>query len=381
MSENILIVDDDIDTVRLVGLMLERQGYSILAANTGQQALERAKHDRPDLIVLDIMMPDLDGYEVTRRLREDPVTANIPIIMFTAKTQVDDKILGLEVGADDYLTKPTQPRELVAHIKAALLRLKKTSELTAQKPRGFMTGVLAAKGGLGVTTVVLNVGIAIRRITNKDIIVAEFRPGQGSISLALGLKNPEGLNRLIQQKPIEITAHDVEVELLDYLTGIRLLLSSFNPRDVQYEFASDAFNAIARQLPYLASYVLVDLGPGLSPLNGKVLNHCDQLIVITEPVPQTVIQTKILIQDLLSHGIGEGRIKVTLLNRLRTSLQLSWTQVQDQLGMNITSVITPAPELAYQAASQNIPIITQQPDGLTADQFYKLAEQVIQRSQ
>jgi DNA-binding response OmpR family regulator len=109
MVEKILIVDDDVDTLRLVGLMLQRQGYQIVAATNGQQGLARAVEERPDLILLDVMMPDMDGYEVTRRLRKDPATAAIPILMFTAKTQLDDKVAGFEVGADDYLTKNSWP--------------------------------------------------------------------------------------------------------------------------------------------------------------------------------------------------------------------------------------------------------------------------------
>src|SRR5512141_3237377 len=102
MAEKVLIVDDDVQTLRLVGLMLERQGYRILAANTGAQAIHMAHTDKPDVIVLDVMMPDFDGYEVSRRLRKDPDTTNIPILMFTARTQVEDKVTGYESGADDY---------------------------------------------------------------------------------------------------------------------------------------------------------------------------------------------------------------------------------------------------------------------------------------
>ena len=122
MAEKILVVDDDIDTLRLVGLMLERQGYQIIAASTGQQALSLARIEKPDLILLDLMMPDIDGITVARRLRSGPETKDILIIMFTAKGQTDDKLEGFGAGADDYLTKPTQPRELIAHVKAVLKR-------------------------------------------------------------------------------------------------------------------------------------------------------------------------------------------------------------------------------------------------------------------
>ena len=114
----ILIVDDDLDTLRLVGLMLQRQGYQISAATNGQQGLDKAFEEDPDLILLDLMMPDMDGYEVTRRLRQNPSTTSTPILMFTAKTQLDDKVAGFEVGVNDYLTKPTHPSELQARVKA-----------------------------------------------------------------------------------------------------------------------------------------------------------------------------------------------------------------------------------------------------------------------
>ena len=101
MPEKILIIDDDLDTLRLVGLMLQKQGYIISAASNGAQGLAKAFEERPDLILLDVMMPDMDGYEVTRRLRKNPATVSIPVLLFTAKTQLDDKVMGFEVGADD----------------------------------------------------------------------------------------------------------------------------------------------------------------------------------------------------------------------------------------------------------------------------------------
>jgi len=120
MPEKVLIVDDDVETLRLVGLMLQRQGYEIIAANNGAQAIVMAQSAQPDLIVLDVMMPDMDGFQVTHTLRNNPDTALVPILMFTAKSQVDDKVAGYDAGVDDYLTKPVHPAELVAHIKASL---------------------------------------------------------------------------------------------------------------------------------------------------------------------------------------------------------------------------------------------------------------------
>jgi len=101
MAEKILIIDDDVDTLRLVGLMLQRQGYEISAASNGTQGLTKAFEERPDLILLDVMMPDMDGYEVARRLRKNPATVAIPVLMFTGKTRLDDKVTGFGVGEED----------------------------------------------------------------------------------------------------------------------------------------------------------------------------------------------------------------------------------------------------------------------------------------
>ena len=120
MGEKILVVDDDADTVKFISMILTRLGYDIVAALSGQQAFELAHTEQPDLIVLDVMMPGLDGYEVARILRQDPQTAATPILMFTAKTQVDDKVTGYNAGVNIYLTKPIHPIDLQANIKTLL---------------------------------------------------------------------------------------------------------------------------------------------------------------------------------------------------------------------------------------------------------------------
>lgn len=376
MADRLLIVDDDVDTLRLVGLMLERQGYEIIAASNGEQALRVAKSEIPDLIILDVMMPDMDGYEVARQLRADPSTADIPIIMFTAKSQTEDRVTGIESGADVYLTKPTQPRELFAHIKAMLTRRKKVStpQVTKEPPKGKIIGVMGTRGGMGISTVAINLGVTIKMTTKEDTIVAEYRPGFGGISLDLGYPNPEGLNRLLQKKAGNITTKEVDAELVTHESGVRLLLASPRPKDGLYLQEGATFKAITKELKYLAKYSILDLGGSLNPIAYNVVPECDVIMIILEPTPLNVRQTHALIEDLYNHGIGEGHLVYVLVNRVRSNLQLGWVQVQDELGKKINAVITPAPELAYQSSVNNIPMVLNQPESITADQFRKLAE-------
>ena len=119
MNRTILVVDDDKKIVQLVSLYLRKEGYRVLPAFDGQEALEIARSQQPDLIVLDLFLPELDGTDVCRLLRAD---SRVPIIMLTARATDEDKLLGLDLGADDYLTKPFNPRELVARVRAVLRR-------------------------------------------------------------------------------------------------------------------------------------------------------------------------------------------------------------------------------------------------------------------
>src|SRR6476619_7437362 len=123
MAQRILVVDDDKQIVRLVRSYLENAGMIVFTAFDGEEAMKFIRHERPDLVVLDLMLPKRDGWEITRWLRADTHLSTIPILMLTARVEDTDRIQGLELGADDYLTKPFNPLEVVARVKAILRRV------------------------------------------------------------------------------------------------------------------------------------------------------------------------------------------------------------------------------------------------------------------
>ena len=130
MPETILVVDDDPDIARFVEVNLRSAGYDVAVAGDGEEALEKAAELRPDLVLLDVMMPRIDGFEVAQRLRKNPQTANTSIIMLTAKALSADKVTGLQSGADDYIIKPFDPIELLARVKGTLRRAKEMRNLS-----------------------------------------------------------------------------------------------------------------------------------------------------------------------------------------------------------------------------------------------------------
>jgi len=384
MAEKILIIDDDVDTLRLVGLMLQRQGYEISAASNGTQGLAKALEEHPDLILLDVMMPDMDGYEVTRRLRKNPTTVAIPILMFTAKTQLDDKVTGFEVGADDYLTKPTHPTELQAHVKALLARVvpKDATEITTaphEQHHGYVIGVLSARGGLGVSSLASNLAAGLFTRAQSDVILAELTPGQGTLGADLGAPNQKGLTELLQGNVVEVTREKVQSFLVSHNSGLKLLLASENPRDVTLTSQVQNYEAIVSRLASLAQFIVLDLGNGLPAFVQKILPMCNERIVVVEGAPGAIQHTKLLIDEIASLQIDRKSITVVLNNRMRTEAQMQLSQVQEKLGHSIAATLTPAPEAFLQATRLQTPAVICQPTNMTSQQFLKLADAVLER--
>ena len=139
MKEKILIVEDEKDIVKMLEYNLKKEGFGTFSCYNGEKALELVNKERPDLIILDLMLPGMDGLEVCKILKNESKTSSIPIIMLTAKTQESDKIVRLELGADDYMIKPFSPRELIARIKAVLRRLKEKDKLPEVLKTGDLT--------------------------------------------------------------------------------------------------------------------------------------------------------------------------------------------------------------------------------------------------
>ena len=148
MASRVLIVEDERDIRDLVLFHLEREGFQVSSASSGEEALRQVRHASPDLVLLDLMLPAMGGLEVCRKLRQDPATVALPIVMVTAKGDEVDRVLGLELGADDYIVKPFSPKELLARVRAVLRRAKPAPGAAA-----IAMGALAIDPGTRTVTV------------------------------------------------------------------------------------------------------------------------------------------------------------------------------------------------------------------------------------
>jgi DNA-binding response OmpR family regulator len=383
MAEKTLIIDDDVETLKLVGMMLQRQGYGIVAATSGAQGLTLAENELPDIILLDLMMPQMDGYEVARRLRANPETARIPILMFTARSQIEDRVAGFESGADAYIVKPAHPAELQAQVRSLLDRARDRPRQPTSPAENlaYAVGVVAARGGTGVTTVALNLASSLQQSVKGEVVLAELRPGQGSLGMDLGLSSSRNLSDLLAMQPGEITRSRIREALVEHPSGLKLLLASYQPRELTLISKTQQFETIAQRLAFMAQLVVYDFGAGLTAFSQRLAKiFCGEVIIVVEPTPTALIHTRALLENLIELGVDQRRLVYVANYRSSQDTLLTPDQVQDQLGQPLAATVTPASDILNESQRAHIIPVQMQPDNLLRQEFLALAQQVIGRA-
>ena len=208
MASRVLIVEDERDIRDLVLFHLEREGFQVSSASSGEEALRQVRHASPDLVLLDLMLPAMGGLEVCRKLRQDPATVALPIVMLTAKGDEVDRVLGLELGADDYIVKPFSPKELLARVRAVLRRAKPAPGAAA-----IAMGALAIDPGTRTVTVE---GVPLT-LTHKEFeLLSALADAQGRVlSREFLLDRVWGYSRAgeIESRTVDVHVRRLRVKL------------------------------------------------------------------------------------------------------------------------------------------------------------------------
>ena len=372
----ILIADDDVDALRLVGLMLERKGYQILAAASGQQALQKAIESNPDVIILDVMMPDMNGYQVAAQLRKHPATESIPILMFTAKTTVNDKIAGFQAGADDYLTKPVHPQELITRIEALLQRRDRAGR---GEKRGHVVAFLPTKGGLGTTTLTVNTAVEIKNMHgDREVALIELQEGCGTVGLQLSLDNETGgLPALLDEPLSELTRDIVNNHMIQYRNGLKILTSTPTPIGIGPQMTEGFTRTLLRFLSTENDYLLLDLPGRLDAPYAEALQMAETLIMTVEPSPIGMELAQQMLDSLDERGIRSNKVRLMLIHRVPSSGALTRTMIEQALNREMIGGIPPASDLAYQSASNGKPMVQIQPRSLVAQQIRRVVQAIV----
>ncbi len=310
MSEKILVVDDNLMTLDLVSRSLSRVGYEVVTAENGPDALNLVDEGRPDLIILDVMMPDMDGYEVCRLVREKPNTTRLPILMLTALESLEEKIKGFEAGADDYMTKPFQPAELQARVQVLLRRVARaTGELT--QLTGKVIAVFSLRGGVGVSTVAVNLATALAQIWEAPTALMDLSLIAGQSALLLNLSLRHTWADIVEIPEEEIDNELLNELLLPHASGVHVLAAPRYPQQSEL-LTNDKVTHVIDMLSQRFHYVVLDLPHDFHETTLAGLDSADQILTLMSPELASVLSmdTTLEVFDTLEYPPVKYRIAI-----------------------------------------------------------------------
>jgi pilus assembly protein CpaE len=287
MPVRILVVDDTELNLKMVSTILLKDGYEVITARNGIEALSIIKTTPPALAILDVMMPDMDGYTLCERLRQIPSTAKIPIIILTALSGVEDKIKAFDSGADDFLAKPFEPQELRARIKVLLRRVSEQIPVRANVISGKVIAIFSLRGGVGVSMLSSNMAASFSQIwgTPTALVDLAFVNGQSALLLDLPLRNTWA--DLVHSPANEIDTDLLNSILLRHDAGVHVLASPRRPQDAEGITAEHVRRAI-ELLRSQYNYVVLDLPHDFSETTLVGLDMADQILLMLSPETASV---------------------------------------------------------------------------------------------
>jgi len=360
----ILVVDDNADLLQMIRMLLEeRGGHEVMLSAEGEDGLAKARANPPDLAIIDVMMPGMNGYEVCRQLRRNPATAQIPIIVLTARGQPVDREAALAAGADEYIAKPVTMAELLERVNRLL-----TSRI-ARRPAGGTIAVLSLRGGVGVTTLAVNLAVTLARSSPNQVCLADFSPSSGHGALQLGLRPDPNWSALalLTTGPGSATIRNY---LLAHPSGVHLLASPFVPV-VGGGLPREMVVAVLKALRENFLYVVADLPAMLTEGVMAVVENADAILLVTAADP-AALQTTVGTLQVLKPQASKIRL---VLNRTGPDPAPPVDALQRVLKHPVFGVIPFDPAQA-RALSQGKPLALSAPDSPLARAVAHLATEL-----
>jgi len=367
-ATKVLVVDDDLNIQRVLVFTLKQEGFEVHVASDGQAGVEMAASITPDLILMDVAMPKLDGYAATQQIRAAEQGRKVPIIMLTAEADVEQRVRGLRAGADDDIVKPFHPLELIARIKALLARSEGgTPRRTSDKSTlGRLACFYGAKGGVGTTTIAINTAIALAtRLKRKTALIdANLQFGDTRVFMDMGLDSSSMVNA--------ITENDLDAELLKKLvvshrTGIDLLLAPPNPEqaDIVVERQRTDPGALSNILALMRrayDYTMVDMAKTIDDFNLQLFDEADVIFVVMTADLSCLKNVRLVLETMDSLGYERNKIQL-ILNRSNAYTGINVDNAESALGRKIDFQVINEYRGAISALNSGEPFMSSRPDG------------------
>lgn len=366
MEGRIFAVDDDDINLRLVATTLERAGYEVVTASDGIKALEQIDFVRPDLVLLDVMMPGMDGYELCKRLRLKSNTANLPVMMLTALDTVEEKIKGFEAGADDFLPKPFSPDELQMRVKV-LLRRSKPQKVEKPKLAGKVIAVYSLKGGVGVSTIAVNLAAGLNQLWGQPAVLVDLSLTAGQSALMLNLPFRHTWADLATKPTEEVDLDLVNSILLAHEKGIFVLAASPRPEQNEYltaEKVTHTLNLLREQYQYL----VLDMPHDFHSITLAGLDEADEILLVLAPELASVRATVSALDAFSTLKYRREQVHIVL-NWIFQRHGLARKDIEAVLHKPVELVIPFAPETMVKAINLGNPIVIEEPESRLGSLF------------
>lgn len=352
--KRILVVDDEPAALVLLERRLSAEGYEIAAAEDGQMALAEIARQPPDLVILDVMMPRLSGFDVIRDLRTRPETSSLPVIAISAQGRSLKKSLADNEKPNAFFPKPLNFHELLGEISTLLHDGRPASTTTGSGGRGpgRLLAFIGAKGGVGTTTFATNVALCLARARWQTILL-ETASFHGTAAAALGATPVHRMDRLPLTTPEALDPAMVTETIVEHGSGLRIL---FGPSGTQAPPPAEGVIALIDALRSQARCVVMDIDDIVGVFGQVGLRLADRICVVTHPEPASLERADALIRTMEGWGIRSQSIQLVV-NRSDPAMMLSPDEIAARTARPVTQELPPMATICYEAIARGRPLI------------------------
>jgi len=366
----ILVADDDPRLQRLTQYTLEQQGFRVLVASDGPEALDIAKRELPDLILLDVMMPTLDGFEVLRRLRRDPRTQHIIVIFLTSKAEVVDKVRAFDAGANDYLVKPIDMTELEARVRSFLARARPAAAPEAL-PQGLVLCPFSLRGGMGVSSLAVNLAVSLAQLWQVDVPLVDLALESGHAALMLDLRPAYTWADLAGYSLEEVELPLVQGYLAPHDSGVHVLAAPPEPQAAA-NITGPLVNKVLTLLRDNYPFVVVDTPSNFVETTLAALDLAEHILLVLSPELAAVKSATQALEVFALLDYVSERV-APILNWVFPEGGLPRRDIEAALGLSIRAVIPYGRSLFVAGINRGIPVVLGAPTASPAMVIQQMA--------